>query len=144
MGKKKDSRSKFAEAIDPRFTGIFKDPNKENDESQNGSVSQEKRVSDNDKGFRDFLSKKLFEYLESHIKEVKKPPETDDLIQFEIDDVRLLPGSPILSEDQLVSTVETVPPKKKRKKEKKNEKELFQQVAVTADFIKQQSKVFNS
>ncbi|CAL1290709.1 unnamed protein product [Larinioides sclopetarius] len=143
MKKKKESRSKFAEAIDPRFTGIFKDSKIENRDSQN-SVLQVKQVSDNDKGFRDFLSRKLFEYLESHIKEVKKPPEMDDLIQFEIDDVRLLPGSPILSEDQPVGSVVTVPPKKKRKKEKKNEKELFKQVAVTPDFLKQQARIFNS
>ncbi|KAF8763331.1 uncharacterized protein LOC129977868 [Argiope bruennichi] len=144
MGKKKDSRSKFAAAIDPRFTGIFKDPSKENDISRNGSISQEKQASDNDKGFRDFLSKKLFEYLESNIKEVEVPQEKDDFIQFEIDDVRLLPGFPVLSEDQLITSVETAPPKKKRKKEKRDEKDLFKQVAVTADFIKQQAKIFNS
>ncbi|GFU22068.1 uncharacterized protein NPIL_298851 [Nephila pilipes] len=135
MGKK-ESRRKFSEAIDPRFTGMFE--NNSCKLSQNKNRSQK----DKDKGFRDVLSKKLFDYADSKIK-VKMPVEENDLLQFQIDDIRLLPNLPIMTEN--VSTPDKIePPKKKRKKKEYSEEDLFKQVAVTADVIKRQAEIFNS
>ncbi|GFU43095.1 hypothetical protein TNCV_109171 [Trichonephila clavipes] len=144
MGKK-NSRRRFSEAIDPRFTGIFK-----NEENKPSVLSQHRKSQKKiDHKSEDILSKKLFDYIDSQIEEVEIPIERMDLLQFQIDDIHLLPGLPVMCEK--VSSIpektdkkKETPPKKKRKKEKYIEKDIFKQVAVTTDFLKRQAEIFNS
>ncbi|GIX77829.1 hypothetical protein CEXT_208421 [Caerostris extrusa] len=127
MGKKSNTKSKFAEAIDPRFTGLFKNSSSnENDSNhilENESDIQEGiQMFDQDLGFQDFLSKKLFEYLDRSIKEieVEGPFQENHIIQHETGDISYLPTSDILSEVLPSTCVEpTIKPKKKKKKKKK-------------------------
>ncbi|GFR01390.1 uncharacterized protein TNCT_596221 [Trichonephila clavata] len=144
MGKK-DSRSRFSEAIDPRFTGIFK-----KEEKKHSVFSQHGKSQKNiDHESQDIFSKKLFDYIDSQIKEVEVPIEGMDLLQFQIDDIHLLPGLPIMCENVSSTSKKTdnkkeIPSKKKRKNKEYIEKDLFKQVAVTTDFLKRQAEILNS
>ncbi|GFY50791.1 uncharacterized protein TNIN_184741 [Trichonephila inaurata madagascariensis] len=144
MGKK-DSRRRFSEAIDPRFTGTFK-----NEENKPSVFSQHKKSQKKiDRKSEDIFSKKLFDYIDSQIEEVEIPIKRMDLLQFQIDDIHLLPGLPVMCEKvssitEKINKKKETPSKKKRKKEKYIEKDIFKQVVVTTDFLKRQAEMFNS
>ncbi|XP_015919104.2 uncharacterized protein [Parasteatoda tepidariorum] len=96
--------------------------------------------------FRQFLSDKLFEFIESQIEEVEVQDSDSELFHFEVGDVSLFPGSPILKDELIPPSVSNKhPPSKKKKKiDKDLEKERIKEAAVSVDWIRQQAKLFTS
>ncbi|KAG8191251.1 hypothetical protein JTE90_003263 [Oedothorax gibbosus] len=108
-------------------------------------VCKNKMTFDSDEAFQEHLRKRWYDYMESKVEYVVLPPEQQrNKWEFpEIKEVELLPGIPIIPNKEEKDGQEA-PPKKKRKKEKKKEKECFKEVAVTAEWLEKQAKLYIS
>ncbi|KFM74678.1 hypothetical protein X975_23285, partial [Stegodyphus mimosarum] len=118
MGRK-EKRQRLIASIDPRFCGVV------NNAQASKIESDPKRNS-------------LFPQPPRHMKEVEPKP-SDELLEKVSEDFRLFSNSNIQVQGASNSVLVNSQPRKKKKKDK-SEKDLLNQVAVTADWVQKQAK----
>ncbi|XP_035218552.1 uncharacterized protein LOC118191812 isoform X2 [Stegodyphus dumicola] len=126
MGRK-EKRQRLIASIDPRFCGVVNSAQASEIESdpKNNSLFQQlpsteasNIKSNKDEGFCLFLSKKLADYLDSHMKEVEPKPSNELLEKDVSEDFHLFSNSNIQVQGACNSVSVNSQPRKKKKKDK--------------------------